>query len=759
MSQRRLFSYISLALLILVGLVALVRYQSSSLDQYRPRIVQLLEQITGHTVSIRRIQYAPMNGLFTLQIDELEILAMDPTEPPILKAAETLLSFEPVSLLSARPQLSAIKLIVPQFSLVLRDHTPLIERAQDTVIASNEKLFDTLGLAFTELTIGRISIQNGMLVILDWNHDEGHTWVFDHLQVGVHSLNPLSASPLTATARFRSIPFTVNGHIGPLPSSLDPLEMPMLLSVEAKSIGLNEIQEWLSSEEVKVKTSRGHLTTLLHGSLMAGLQTSSWLQLDGVSLQYRDASPDMQAQAEKKTEDNRSLMDRFKERNEKTTMDVALRQKSTLKMSADKKNTLSFEEFFLYLDGSPILKTTGKVDGWWRGPMALHTEILNVVDLDQFPWPNPFPMGGKSPTGFFKVSGVWPDFLDYSVNLDLSQTSIHLPPLEKDKTTALTLQLHAAQENGQITIKELALKNPDNPDYFVKMDGFVAPKLLLKTSANWPMQEIKAYLPIAEQWNGSGIAQLVMTLTQTDPDNAWQADGSLRMKQGTMNQWAFQDLRIPFHLEKNWLEAPHMEMSLAQGRVEAMLLADLSHDPILFDTRLSLAGPDLALLPGQPEAQEGPRLEGFLFADATLHGQLDRETLTQIDEMAGSGYLRIEPGRLTGVDHNAFSQPPSGEGNISRKDKSLYWNTLEMNANLLGGTVTMEKILLKMDERTITGKGFWQWEGDQRFTLQIHPSPAMGVPTDQDFTILIEGDSVTNGFRMRPAQQGDFQGK
>ncbi len=166
-----------------------------------------------------------------------------------------------------------------------------MERAQDTALASNEKLFEELGVDLTELTIGRITVQNGILAILNWDHPDGQTWIFDHLQIGIHALSPSRASPVTASARYRNIPFTLNGQLGPLPDTLDPFEMPMLLSLEAKSIGLNHMEEVLSTETIKISTSRGYLTTLLHGSLEKGLQTSTWLQLDGINLSRKSKNP------------------------------------------------------------------------------------------------------------------------------------------------------------------------------------------------------------------------------------------------------------------------------------------------------------------------------------------------------------------------------------------------------------------------------------------------------------------------------------
>jgi hypothetical protein len=747
MSHRRIFFITTILLIVVFGSVTLVHFQTKNIDRFRPRVTEILIQITGHPVSLKKMNYAPLSGLFTLELLEMEVLAQDPAEPPMLQVPETLLSFSPISLFTGNPQLSAIKLINPQINLVLRDQAPLMERAQDTAMASDKKLLEELGFGLTELTIGRISVQNGILAILDWDHHEGRTWVFDHLQIGIHALSPTRASPLTASARYRSIPFTVNGQVGPLPESLDPFEMPILLSLEAKSIGLKDMQEILSTETINVKTSRGYLTTLLYGSMEKGLQISSWLQLDGIDLKRKDEDDENNRPPPK----SETLLDRFSLRNEKSTLDLALRQKSTVRMELDGIPRLEFQEFFIYLDGSPIIETKGWIRGKWRGPLKLEMNILDSVNLNRFPWPASFPFKGNSPSGSFQLAGVWPITFTYSADLDLTQTLITLPPLEKKANTPLAINFQISQVRDQITIKEFLLHHTVIPDHIVKIDGSITPSLHLGTSISWNMENIADYFPIANNWNTHGMTRLNMEMNQnksSKPEN-WQAKGEIQVERGKIGRFDFQDLRIPFEVEESQLLLPHIKMVSAGGRIEGLALADLSQDAIIFDSRITMVGTDITRLPGYPEGKDAVRLEGYLFAEAALQGQLDKQNFLPTEHLLGHAHLRVEPGRLAGIDQNALQRQTTSETIISDSKKSLYWNRMELDINLLNEKLTLNNILVDNSETQIVGHGLWEMGGNHWFEL--------GILSDWDeqhgyknrTTVNIEGDEITNGFRMK----------
>lgn len=748
MSNRRLLLITSLLLTVLVGTAAFVHFKTKNLDRFRPRIIQILKHITGHPISIKKMKYAPLRGLFTLELQELEILAYDPAEPPMLQVPDTLLSFSAVSLILGKPQLSAIKLIRPQINIVLRNNSPLMERAQDTALASDEKLLQELGIGFTDLSIGRITVQNGILAILDWDHPEGRTWVIDHLQLGIHALSPTQPSPLNASARYRSIPFTVNGQIGPLPDTLNPFSMPILLSLEAKSVVLNDMQEILSTETIKISTSRGYVSSLLHGSLNTGLQTSTWLQLDGVNISRKDKYT--HDQANKTVTQN--FLDRFSNRNEKKTLDIALRQKSTIDIDWKGVANVDFQEFFVYLDGSPILETKGSVKKSWHGPMQLDVKLLNTVNLDRFPWPQNFPFKGQSPEGSFTLKGNWPSEIIYSADLDLTKTIIEMNQFQKSSDTPLEIKLFITQINDLITFNHVALSHPAVSDHTATISGTVAPKINLNTTVSWDIGNLQNYFPIAQQWDTKGLTNLRMQVSDAAGSFPWQVTGELKAAKGSFENFEFQNLRIPFEIRENRLYLPNVELLAAGGRIEALALADLSKSPIIFDSRIILVGTDLSLLPGSaPEGDDNIKLDGYLFAETSLQGQLDEETLfPTTGHLIGHTNLRIEPGGVSGIDQAAFFEKPTGESVISNPNKALYWNRLEASIDLLNEQLTLESIKIDSGETQITGSGLWDFIGNSSFNLDIKTEWNPNTGFNKQFAVDIEGDAITHGFRMKP---------
>ncbi|MBF0383908.1 MAG: DUF748 domain-containing protein [Magnetococcales bacterium] len=747
MSNRRLYLIVSLLLTVMFGLASFVHYKTKNIDRFRPRMIQVLKHITGHPVSIKKIRYAPLSGLFTMELQELEVLADDPAEPPMLQVPDTLLSFSAVSLLFGKPRLSAIKLIRPQINIVLRDHTPLMERAQDTALASDEKLLQELGFGLTDLSIGHITVQNGILAILDWDHPEGRTWVMDHLQLGIHALSPTQPSPTTASARYRSIPFTVNGQIGPLPDTLNPFSMPILLSLEAKSVVLNDMQEILSTETIKITTSRGYLTSLLHGSLNTGLQTSTWLQLDGVTLTRKGKLAAKQPQ--KKV--TRNLLERFSNRNEKNTLDIALRQKSIIDIDWKGIPNVEFEEFFIYLDGSPIFETKGSIRGSWHGPMQLDVKLLNSVDLERFPWPIGFPFKGNSPSGSFKLKGDFPSEILYSADLDLTNTTINMPPLEKSANIPLAIKFAITQAGDKINITNALISHPTIPDHTARISGALTPAAKLKTTVSWDIGNLSNYFPIAKQWDSKALTKLQMEFSDAAGTFPWRAKGKFTVAKGSFDTFVFQDLRIPFEIRENRLYLPHLEMMAAGGRIEGLVMADLSQSPIIFDSRLTLAGTDLAILPGsESDTDDDVKLDGYLFAQASLQGQLDEESLLPTtNHLAGHTHIRIEPGGVIGIDQSAFYKKPTTENVISNPKKSLYWNRLEADINLLNEQLTLEDINIESGETKITGSGLWDFIGNRSFELKVQTDWRRDTKNEQ-FSINVEGDAITHGFRIKP---------
>ncbi|MBF0445182.1 MAG: DUF748 domain-containing protein [Magnetococcales bacterium] len=748
MSNRRSLLISIFLLVVVFGLAVIVYYQTKNMDWYRPRITDVLQRITGHSVSIKQVSYSPMSGLFTLELQELEVLSQDPDEPPMMHVQETLLSFSPISLFSGIPQLSTIKFINPQINLVLRDKAPLMERAQDTAMASDKKLLKELGVGLSELTIKRITVQNGILVVLDWDHPEGRTWVFDHLHLGLHALSPMRASPVAASARYRSIPFTVNGQVGPLPDTLDPFAMPILLSLEAKSVILKELQEILSTDTIGVKTSRGYLTTLLHGSLNEGLQTSTWLQLDGLVLSRNEVQ---KVEEQPPQSLKNSILDRLTPNSDIDTLDLAFRQKSTLHMGWYGIPKLEFEEFFVYMDGTPILEAKGWINNQWRGPLELDVNILNQVDLERLPFPSDFYLKGVSPAGSFKLNGTWPSKMSYNADLDLTKTDIEMASFKKIADTPLAVKFAVSQAGEQITINDLVVSHPNNTNNQVTISGSLAPALQLKTATNWAIQDVFNYFPVAKNWKSSGLMQLNMDIAKSSKSAAWQANGLLNVAKGLIGDLEINELSLPFAVKNSQLNVTPLKVIVADGQVDIMGLIDLSQEPILYESQITATGVDVTKLPKQQTGGTSVvQLEGYLFAAGTIYGKLDNKTFLPTGSIFGNGHIIVEPGSFRGVDHNAFYRQKTNEAIIFNENKALYWNRMEVDITLLNEIFNLDDILVDSSQTQISGKGSWDLAGKGQLDLDVKTDFDKKQGYKKSFAVKVTDKGAASGLSMEP---------
>ncbi|MBF0154159.1 MAG: hypothetical protein HQL64_10510, partial [Magnetococcales bacterium] len=274
---RRSVLLLLLFLSLLAGTVALIP-RIVDPDQYRPFIVRTLEVILGYPVSIAAVEFAPAGGL-RLELRSLEIKAVDPADPPLLRVERTYVGLDWVFLFTAEIKVASVTFVKPEFNLVQRHGRPLLRRAKEGAQWSDANMSRILGLGLKDLALGRVVIQDGAVRIHDHDHPEEHDWVMNQIRIQINNLSPHRASAVNGSALVQSIPFTGHGQIGPLPVSLSPLEMPFLLSVEAKSTRPDHLNGLLSKLHLDARAERGLFSTLIHGKLQSGMQTNSLLEL------------------------------------------------------------------------------------------------------------------------------------------------------------------------------------------------------------------------------------------------------------------------------------------------------------------------------------------------------------------------------------------------------------------------------------------------------------------------------------------------
>lgn len=451
------------ALFLVLSVFLFLRWMIN-VEAYHFQIISSLENITGHPVSLGKVAFSPTGGLFTLELQDLEIHAQEPTEPPLLRVKKVQIGMTPLSFFHKITQrevddwhlqldISSLTLIQPQMNILQRRDTWLMRWAQDTAQRSDKKIEREFGLGLTDISIGSIKIQSGIMTLLNGENPDGHTLVFDRIQAGMHALSPNRASPVSLSARFQTVPFTLNGQIGPLPNAFDFAELPVLLSLEAKSGTLPQLKNIFTNpfipqpHTINIHVARGYFSTLFYGTLKKGMRTSSRVELDKLvvdaSLKKENPSSDnpstdikkaqqeaqetqQEAGKQQKT-DAQTISTAAWETKAGTAMDWAFRQKSVLRLE-NSGFFFQIEELFLYLDRKPILDVKGVFDRGEDGFLDLKLTTLGSVRLEQFPYIF-FPyLSGDSLQGTLHIHGSWPDSIALSAKLDLSPTAFSFPP-------------------------------------------------------------------------------------------------------------------------------------------------------------------------------------------------------------------------------------------------------------------------------------------------------------------------------------------
>lgn len=448
-------------LILILGSVMLLR-RLVDVEAYRGPIVSSLAHITGHSVSVGKMALSPIGGLFTLELRNLEIRPLDPATPPLLLVERVLVGMTPLSFFHHVTQStegrwhatltpSSLTLIHPRLHLTQHRDTRWIRWLQEIAHASNSRMEAAFGFGLVDFTINSIKVQKGMVTLHGWRGEEEDPLVFDRIQANMHGLSADSASPVSVSARFQSVPFTITGHVGPLPHSLILVDMPILLNLEAKYAKTPQFDAIFTSSSphlphnVDIRGARGYFSTLVYGTLKKGLRTNSRLELDKLVVEASrhkmvekappaghpgeatpsndlDATsparpPEEAAPSEGSTLETVSSM----------PMDWAVRQKSVLTVEQD---NLSFqvEELFLYLDRKPILDIKGVFGRGGERLLDLQIATLEEVHWDDFPHILfPF-LSGKGLQGTLHIHGSWPNSIALDTRLDLSHVAFAMPP-------------------------------------------------------------------------------------------------------------------------------------------------------------------------------------------------------------------------------------------------------------------------------------------------------------------------------------------
>ncbi|MBF0188893.1 MAG: hypothetical protein HQL50_13305, partial [Magnetococcales bacterium] len=593
------------SVIFVIFLVVTTFYVTVDPDKYRPRIVKTLEALTGYPVSLGKVEFSPTSGFVTLKLNNLEIKSLAPDEPPILLVKQAFLGVGLSFLFydddnpATKIHLSSLTLVAPQINYIQRHHTSLVERAQKTADVSNRKMEKVLGHGLNKLSIGKVTIRDGIMTILNWHDPKGRTWIIDHLQVAIHGLSPRHSSPLTASARFQLVPFSSHGHVGPLPESLDLFDLPLLLNIEAKSVELSHLANTLPGlpHEIEPHVQRGFFTTLIHGSLNEGLNSRTTLELDKLTFAADDLS-DVPKTTQMLLVNVLNM----------PPMDIALRQKSTARI-IDGVPHIDFEEFYLDLNGHPQFDITGSLILDESGSLDLSVAMLESLTLEEARFlADLTPLESGSIIGSFKIHGNWPEEVEVSAKMNLTDAGFTLPPhIRKEAGTPLEAEISLHLQQHHIAIRDMALSrigdtrletalSAGTDKNQIQISGDLFPDVHLHVVGLWDMEQAADFLPFTKAWNAEGLTNLDLIIHTSADDPTSHIQGSLSAERLRFGQAELLQVNSELLLTNDRLFLPWFTTQYSGGVVSGSILAAREKTPRYYAsytmTGVTLSSPD-----------------------------------------------------------------------------------------------------------------------------------------------------------------------
>ncbi|MBF0590200.1 MAG: hypothetical protein HQL53_13850 [Magnetococcales bacterium] len=718
-------------------------------DKFRPVIIQRLTHILAHPVTLDRVRISPTSGLVTLELENFQVHSLDPSEPPLLQAPTALLGIGPSFVLKhylsedrskLDPNITSITLVSPQINLVQRNSKPLLERAQDSARVSHDKMERVYGKGLTGMAVEAIEIRDGILTVLNWEHPDGQTLIFDHLQLDVRDLSPHGPSPLSASARFQLIPFKVLGQIGPLPESLDPFEMPIRLNVDAKSAGLRHLSSLFRTLFVEMTASKGSFSTMLNGSLKHGLQTTSWLELKKLVLTPLEESEDRQ-KIQRRASHSTVKDVQTPSSGEREPVDLAMRQKSMVELK-DGVPTLTIQESYIYLDDEPKLDVKGTARMGKKEKLDLTINILEPIDVRQIPVSIPHPISSGTIGGHMDINGDWPDSFNLSIDLDLTDTLISGPaPFHKEPGTPFSIsallimeggmfgfeQATVARISGELPTENLAEVSEHN---FLKITGVLQPQVDLRLIGEWDLEYLTELTTLAPK-GAAGIINMDLIWSEARRDTL---NGSIKLGALPLGRFNLRDISSEIRIDAaGRIHLSRTKARVAQGQVDLEAMISFSPKPS-YQAIFSMTGLSLGKLLEQVEQKEASlldrltededsmkhasHLQGHLYGIGSARGFMD-DAFRIVSPLSGSAWIRVEPGRLVGIDPKRFLEPVTETSPLFKPASSFDWSRGTAFVSFLDRMIYFESLDLEAGGLSIRGHGQRSKSGSYDLNLAI----------------------------------------
>jgi hypothetical protein len=731
--NRRRIAMLAIALALLIpGSLLMVRI--AGIGPEVSRLLRELELHTGHPIRVAQVRFFPLAGL-AIQLKDVEAGPFDAAGHPLLAVREIILGISPELVLRGTPQFSSMVMMEPQLHLSSLSVPPVPSfPAPPTsgsippslysvhhILRAMEPLRTRLQhfRATNQIAIGRVVVHDGAVFTGEVPADitqrrTSSPPVLDHLEIYMAGFSWRYATPLRISGRMHTLPFTVMGQVGPLPASMNLLDMRMLLNLEAKVVGERTLGALLPETWHPFRAARGYAAVSLRGNGRKGFQATTHIALD----QLTPIVPGHSLPASR----------------------VMWRSRSTLRVAEENATALArLDDGTLYINDTEWIRFTGMARFTDTTRFVLNAVTLRPLELD--PWFSPVPsfdgiVAHGPVTGQVRITREDPDWIDLLVQGDMSAATIGWERFHKPPGTPMTLEidgrLHHTSHDMDLRHGLLSvLPAPSSDQNQIEVSGRIGKETSLHGVGRIDSATIATYLPTLAHSFPDGLAVQLDIKNNVYTHNrsihgwmyadriAWGSAATLRTCRAEIDQFE-ETLLLPYlecYLGDGMLRGAGKIRSLQTGSPEYELAGSFQS----IDTRHLAGTPvDHTMLSRLPLLAGPVAIHGELSGYGTIRGALgdthpDADILAHVQPPSiAQLHITMPQGHLEGI---TFAPP------IVRTDERPA-DTQPLIAVYPGATLPFERgsVNLFLEHNRLA------W-----FDLQLH---------HQD--LLISGDGLTD---------------
>ncbi|MBF0124349.1 MAG: hypothetical protein HQL60_03310 [Magnetococcales bacterium] len=707
-----LWVVIVVALLLAFGMVErlLVGRQAGQ------RVVAIFEQLLGQPLQVGEVTFFPLGGL-AIKLHSVSLLAGGSNrDRPLLRIDEIIVGLSPEFLFHGTPRFSSITLVEPRLYLYQQSTIPW----QTELFALFEQLRlrgETGQLVATVNSpigmMGRLTVRNGLLLTVAPGRPSDGEILMDRLQASLLDFSQTHPTPVRLSGRLKSVPFTLDGQLGPLPAAGEWLSLPMLMNIDMKAVGTTTLAPFLAALRFSewwpdLRASRAQLSVTLRGNIRHGMQSRAELQL--VIAASESVPPPLRH--------------------------IALQQKSLLRLDVNDEMEfvplLLLQEGKIQLNNLPWVELKGSVQWWQRRPhfsltvataraidMTLVADLMRKYPVLPVEWPLP---SGRM-EGQWLLLGSWPGALNFFSHLDLSATTLSWPPFHKKTGVPLVLEVRGSYADQELHLQQVVLSATagNRLEWF----GRLSPDPALTMVGQLEGETLKEYLPLLNHWSLRGESRVQLAWSH-HPDQAtvemWFNSqrlhlGGVDIRDGAAQvRWYGNRIFIPrahFRLGEGWVDLSGMvygqaptwgyDVMVSFLDVETAALPETPLQSLLVDRLLS------PLAVGQTNVAlpiESARCSGH----GTFRGWLTTDGIEK--PVAGRAHLEFSAGRLLGVMIPQWSERPvelDGQQEVVRMelldDSYGSWERASVDVTLDQERLLFRDLLLRSGDTVVRGAG------------------------------------------------------